>query len=141
MDQRYSDKLMNHQLKMTAQRRAIIELLEHSKGAHPTAEEIYERVRCSMPGIGIATVYRNLEVLTRVDILQKCSFEEGRARYEMCDHEREHYHHHFVCKRCGAIVEIEEDSLQEIEKELEKKGFRIIDHTLKLYGYCPGCSP
>lgn len=137
MDNCY-EKLNRSPYKLTAQRRAIIELLEQRRGSHLTAEEIYMEVKKDEPNIGLATIYRTLELLVSLDILRRSSFDDGKYRYEFCDDDR-HYHHHFICLECGRIDEVSEDDLQPLENALEKRGYKIIDHTLKLYGYCPHC--
>lgn len=139
MDNILSGRLAENKLKMTQQRRLILEILEHNRGEHLTADDLYLEVKKAMPGIGLATVYRTLELLARLDIIHKSSFDEGKYRYEICQ-QTGHYHHHFVCLNCGGISEVKEDLLHQLETDLESKGFRVVDHTLKIYGYCPNCS-
>lgn len=138
MKKTYIQRLNLNQFKLTSQRRAIFEVLENNKGRHLSAEEVFLEVRKKMPGIGIATVYRTLELLENLDILHKGSFDEGKFRYELSD-EKGHFHHHFICVDCGRIDEVREDYLQLIETEMERKGYQVSDHNLKLYGYCPEC--
>lgn len=132
------DKINNSPYKMTSQRRAVVDLLEQRQGSHLTAEDIYMEVKKSEPNIGLATVYRTLELLVSLDILHRSSFGDGKYRYEFCEDDR-HHHHHFICMECGNIDEIGEDDLQPLESALEKKGYQVVDHSLKLYGYCPQC--
>lgn len=133
----YQEKLRN--VRMTAQRKAILQVLEEMRGHHVTAEEVYLEVKKSMPGIGLATVYRTLELFSQMEILHKGSFDEGKHRFEFCEQHR-HFHHHFLCLECGGIFEVKEDYLQLIEGELERKGYVVTDHALKIYGYCPECA-
>jgi len=126
-------------LRFTPQRRAILEVLQARSGEHLSAEEIYELVKKGSPGIGLATVYRTLDLLVDTAIAHRLDFGDGRARYELARHE-EHHHHHLVCVECGTISEVNADLLQRIEEEVEaKNGFTVTDHHLKLYGYCRRC--
>lgn len=134
----YCQILNRYQYKLTSQRQAVLEVLEQTKGMHMTAEDIYNEVKGLHPKIGIATVYRTLELLARLEIVHKNSFDEGKFRYELCE-ENGHYHHHFLCNDCGAIIEVEKDYLNHLEGELEQRGFQIIDHNVQLFGRCPDC--
>jgi len=132
------DRINSSPYKLTSQRRAIVELLEKKQGCHLTAEEIFMEVKQLEPHIGLATVYRTLELLVTLDILRRSSFDDGKYRYEFCEDDR-HHHHHFICLVCGGIDEIGDDDLQSLESSLEKRGYQVVDHSLKLYGYCPPC--
>jgi len=132
------DKLAESNYKLTPQRRAILQVLEDNQGEHLSAEQIFFMVRSRLPNIGIATVYRTLELFAVLGLLRKTSFDEGKFRYELPDVDR-HRHHHLVCVGCGKIIEIEEDLLHQLEREVEKKGFQVIDHSLVIYGRCPSC--
>lgn len=108
------------------------------QGQHLTADEVYLFAKEKMPNIGIATVYRTLERLATIGVLYKSVFEPGRYRYELYD-DTSHYHHHVICLGCGMIFEVEEDLLFNLEQSLQNKGFKIVDHDLKFFGYCPAC--
>ncbi|MGE5544496.1 MAG: Fur family transcriptional regulator [Bacillota bacterium] len=138
MTDTYCQILNRNQCKITPQRRAVLDVLRQTSGAHMTAEDIYNEVKKINPRIGIATVYRTLELLARLEIVHKNSFDEGKYRYEFCKDDG-HFHHHFLCNNCGVIIEVEEDYLTLLEGELERRGFHISDHNLQLYGLCPNC--
>jgi len=135
----YQSKLAASQYKLTGQRATVLEVMINNRGKHLSAEEVLQQARELRPNIGIATVYRTLEKLASLEILYKGMFDSGKYLYELAD-DREHHHHHVVCVNCGSITEIKDDLLCELEKNIEKQGFRIIDHDLKFYGYCPKCS-
>lgn len=136
----YKSKLEASQYKLTGQRATVLEVMIRNCGKHLSAEEVLQQARLQRPNIGIATVYRTLEKLATLEILYKGMFDNsGKYRYELAD-DREHHHHHVVCMNCGSITEIKDDLLCELEKNLEKQGFRIIDHDLKFFGYCPNCT-
>lgn len=133
------EKLKNSVYRLTEQRIAVLNVMVNNKGQHLSAEEVLSKARDKMPNIGIATVYRTLEKLAELDILYKTMFAEGKYRYELAD-EKGHQHHHVICLSCGKILEVEEDLLNKLEEHLEKKGYEIINHELKIYGYCPECN-
>lgn len=134
------DKINQSPYKLTTQRRAVVELLEQRRGSHLTAEDIYLEVKKREPSIGLATIYRTLELLVSLEVLRRSSFDDGKYRYEFCEDDG-HYHHHFICLGCGGIDEVGEDDLQGLENSLEKRGYHVLDHSLKIYGYCPHCRP
>lgn len=124
--------------KLTQQRRLIVQNLLSEENDHPSAEEIYEMVRREDPELGLATVYRTLDLLQRLDIVHKVNFGEGKARYELRG--EQHQHHHLLCAECGLIQEVDEDLLGAVEEELmSRTGFCISDHEVKFYGLCPDC--
>jgi Fur family ferric uptake transcriptional regulator len=126
-------------LRLTPQRRAILGVLQVNAGKHLSAEEIHDLVKKGSPGLGLATVYRTLELLVDAAIAHRLDFGDGRARYELARQE-EHQHHHLVCVECGTISEVNADLLQRLEEMVEaKNGFTVTDHHLKLYGYCRRC--
>jgi len=139
MDQLITDKLQKAEFKLTRQRKAVLEVMLEKKGEHLSAEEVLHAARQKVPQLGIATVYRTLERLANLDLLYKTIFDEGKYRYEMSD-QADHQHHHILCLACGRIYEVEEGLLDSLEKYLEKDGFEIIDHQLKIYAYCPECT-
>ncbi|HIE39063.1 MAG TPA: transcriptional repressor [Anaerolineae bacterium] len=122
-------------LKITPQRRLIFGLLA-GDDTHPTAEEVYRRVRAVMPEVSRTTVYNTLRELVAlgglapVDNLSK----EG-TRYDTnTDH-----HHHLFCAKCHALVDIDRD-FEGIElPQEEAKGFRLVDYQVTFFGYCPDC--
>lgn len=130
-------------LKVTAQRMLVMEAIADHPGEHLTAEEIYELVKNKYPEIGLATIYRTVQVLVDLQIIDKVSFDDGFARYEMGELAREgrHHHHHAICQNCGAVISFEDDLLDALEQAVfDATGFRVTDHEVKLYGYCEKCS-
>lgn len=126
--------------KLTPQREAVLQVMQNNKGQHLAAEEVFIEARKMVPNIGIATVYRTLELLSNLDILYKTTFDEGKFRYELSEADNSHQHHHVICPACGRILEVEEDLLTQLEQHLEEKGYQVIDHQLKVYAYCPECT-
>lgn len=129
-------------LKLTGQRLLVLETMAEHPGEHLTAEEIFDLARRNYPEIGLATIYRTLQVLVELNVVDKISFDDGFARYELIeelDSER-HHHHHAICIGCKTVISLEEDLLEALEQELmENLGFAVTDHEVKLYGYCKKC--
>lgn len=123
--------------RITRQREAILRILLDHSDEHLTAENVYEMVKTEDPSIGLATVYRTLELLKDEEIINQLDFAEGCARYEY--HDQPH-HHHLVCMKCGRVVEFSDELLEQVEKAIAKEyGFEIVGHRLKFYGYCSEC--
>ncbi len=133
------EKLHENDYKITPQRRIILKVFLDHLEKHLSAEEIYNIVKESHPEIGLATVYRTLDLLAELEVLQKVNFGDGRSRYEFSDDEV-HHHHHLICLKCGAVTEFADDNLEALEKSIaDKSGFKILDHQLKFFGYCEKC--
>ncbi len=141
----FKQMLKEKKLKVTQQRLLVLELMAAHPGEHLTAEDIYELARERCPEIGLATVYRNLQVLVDLQLLDKLSLDDGFTRYELSqlpgeEQEKHHRHHHAICSGCGAVFSFEEDLLDTLEQSLcERLGFVVTDHEVKLYGYCRSC--
>lgn len=132
-------RLLEKGHKLTPQRWAIISIFLMNKGRHLSADDVYSTLKETYPNNGIATVYRTLELLEEIDVLNKIDFGDGRARYELTDDEA-HHHHHLICTSCGKIIEFEDDLLDSLEAAMERKtGFKIRDHVAKFYGLCADC--
>ncbi len=127
--------------KLTPQRRSVLNVMIQHLGEHLTAEEIYDEVRVECPDIGLATVYRTLQLLSDMKILMKLNLDDGITRYEMNLDEKHHHHHHLICENCGKILEVKYDLLDSVEKKIEAEyQFSIHNHKLKFYGLCKNCS-
>lgn len=127
--------------KLTPQRELTVEVLLEKEKDHLSAEEIYMLVKAKNTGIGLATVYRTLEILTELQVINKLTFQDGIARYDLNLNNEKHQHHHLLCMKCGKIEEVKNDMLLEIEQEIEREyQFIVKDHRLTFHGYCKVCS-
>ena len=135
------DKLKETGFKITPQRRAILEILLENDDKHLSSEEIYDMVRVSCPEIGLATVYRTIQLLSEVGLLSKLNLDDGCIRYEINLNKSDcHNHHHLICKNCSKIIEVQEDLLESIESKIQERyKFDIVDHDVKFYGLCEDC--
>lgn len=134
------ERMNRSRYKLTRQRSQIIETLVANAGEHLSAEEIYGLVSRQAPDIGLATVYRTLDLLENLGIIEKTNFGDGRARYELASPGHDHRHHHLICASCGTITEVKDDLLLALENTLEREyDFCITDHRLEFYGHCASC--
>jgi Fur family ferric uptake transcriptional regulator len=134
------EKLKEHGYKLTPQRRSILEIILETEGRHLSAEEIYELVKNKCPDIGLATVYRTMQMFEEVGLVYKHNFDDGRSRYELNHHNEYHQHHHLICVGCNKVIEVEEDLLEQLESGIESKyNFKINNHNVKFFGYCEKC--
>lgn len=137
---RIKKQLHEARYKLTPQRESILLVLLENEKDHLSAEEIYMLVKLKTPEIGLATVYRTLEMLTDLKILDKISFNDGLARYDLRKEGAKHFHHHLLCLECGDIEEVEDDLLGEVEKLIETDYFFLVkDHRLTFHGVCQKC--
>ncbi len=126
--------------KLTPQRRNTLNIIIENAGEHLSIEEIYDLVKKECPEIGLATIYRTLQLFEDIGLVSKHNFHDGCSRYELVDPKQDHHHHHLICLSCGEVSEMEGDLLEELEHEVQrKKGFEVTNHTLKFFGYCKNC--
>ena len=129
--------LVENSLKQTQQRKQVIECFLKAE-PHIDAERVYEDVHHLNPAIGLATVYRTLNLLNEAGLVLQCQFRDGRVIYELKVPDT--HHDHLICTMCQMIVEFED---KEIEKRQEiiadKYQFRLTSHRLDLFGICSSC--
>ena len=133
-------KLQARQYKMTPQREIVLQVFLKQDDKHFSAEEVHKILRDQEYEIGLATVYRTLDLLVELAILQKIEFGDGCSRYELAKATDGHHHHHLICHGCGEVMEFSDDLLETLEAEIEARcGFQIADHEVKFFGYCSKC--
>lgn len=136
-------RLKENGLKVTQQRLIVLQTLAENRDKHMTAEDIYEVVRENHPEIGLATIYRTIQLLLEMRLLDRIHLDDGCVRYEighLFTGDMRHNHHHLVCKICGKVIPFEDDLLEELEVHIEQDtGFHVLDHELKFYGQCKEC--
>lgn len=126
--------------KLTAQREETVRVLLENEDNHLTTEEIYMIIKDRVPEIGIATVYRTLELLKELHVVEKVNFGDGVYRFDLRRKDQAHFHHHLICTECGGVQEILEDWLLPLEKRVELEfGFKVEDHRLDFQGVCQSC--
>ena len=122
----------------TRQRLAVLEALG-SVDDFRSAQEVHEILSSSGSPVGLATVYRALQLYADngdVDVLRR---EDGEAIYRRCS---ETHHHHLVCRSCGATVEVEGPAVERWTTTMAAEhGFTDVSHSLEIFGTCATCSP
>jgi Fur family transcriptional regulator, ferric uptake regulator len=131
--------------RFTQLREFILDVLKNKKG-HLSVEDIYSNLVKKCSGVNLTTVYRNLEILVELGIVEKFDFGDGRARFELINElnqEDECGHHHLVCKICGKIIDFECSSVDKHKSEIEavenKYNFKIEEHLVQFRGLCSKC--
>jgi Fur family ferric uptake transcriptional regulator len=120
---------------MTRQREVILEELEKSR-AHPTADELYVRVRKRLPRISLGTVYRNLEMLCEAGLIRKLEMAGTQRRFDRCCDR----HDHVRCIRCGRIEDVPAGlAAATLSRVQQESDYEIVDHRLEFQGLCPRC--
>jgi Fur family ferric uptake transcriptional regulator len=134
----FQEWLKERGLKATSQRDDIARVFL-SSDRHITVEELYGEVKKVNPRVGYATVYRTLRLLRECGLAVERHFNDGEARYERAEGPKR-AHDHFICERCGRIVEFSGHEIETLEQRIAKKlGAVIARHRLELYGICREC--
>jgi Fur family transcriptional regulator, ferric uptake regulator len=121
-------------------RSAVVELIG-KQDCVLTAHEIADELRRRGREVGTATVYRTLELLEELKLVQRLDVGGTSARYEPALPGGEHHHHHLVCDRCGRVTPFEDPRLERaIESLASRLDYRVGDHDVILKGKCPTCA-
>ena len=128
-------------LKATGPRLKILEIFrrraEEGQPRHLSAEELYKILTAEGEEVGLATVYRVLAQFAAAGILVRRSFEHGTAVFELDDGS---HHDHLICVLCGKVVEFIDPTIEKLQKKVaEEQGYRLVDHSMALYGVCHEC--
>lgn len=127
-------------MRASAPRRAVLELIGGQECVL-SAQEIAEKLRAAGRGVGVATVYRTLDLLNELKLVQRLDLGGGSARYEPAMPGGEHHHHHLVCDRCGRVTPFEDVGLERaIERLSQRLEHRVGEHDVVLRGNCPRCA-
>ena len=129
-------RLKDKGITLTPQRIAIIEYMMNNKN-HPTADEIYNAIKKKYWTISVATVYSTLELLEELGEIQKI-YTDSSARYDW----NKKPHHHFICRKCGKIYDIEDEFTEicPIISVAKEQGYKIENIKAYFYGLCPKCA-
>jgi Fe2+ or Zn2+ uptake regulation protein len=120
----------------TPQRLAVVAVLMAQRG-HITAQALHAALRRIQPHVGLATVYRTLDLLVDCGLAQPFPQPNNEVRYAFCS---ARHHHHLVCTGCGSVEEVSGCTLQAIERDLEReRHFAIAEHALTFFGTCRDC--
>ena len=123
-------------LKITSQRALILEVIRHGEG-HMDADEVYRQARKKQPRLSLSTVYRNLQTMKRLGVLEEVHLDETHHHYEIKS-PTEHYH--LVCLGCGRVIEFQYPLTRLVKRNITAaKDFEITGSEFSLTGYCPAC--
>src|SRR4029079_11088537 len=118
-------------LRITEQRKTIARVLGDSED-HPDVETLHARAAAADPNISIATVYRTVRLFEEAGILERHEFGDGRSRYEAPADPHPAYQ---IDVDAGKVIEFVDEDLEDLQKKIaEKRGFRLVDHRMELYG-------
>jgi Fur family ferric uptake transcriptional regulator len=124
-------------VRATRQRAAIMALLD-SVDEFRSAQELHDELRRRGENIGLTTVYRTLQSLSSVDLVDMVRTDTGESVYRRCS--APDHHHHLVCRRCGSAVEVSGREVEAWAAEVaEAHGFSDVSHTIELFGTCAEC--
>ncbi len=127
------DLLKNKGVAVTIQRYAVLEYL-YNNPTHPTAEEIYQDLKKRFPTISEATIYNTLQLFKNHNLIQEITIEKGKSHF---DYETKP-HHHFLCRRCGRICDIDVEGCPLVGKKMID-GHRIEEVKPYILGICSKC--
>lgn len=125
-------------LRVTGPRRGVAQLLSEREGQF-TAEELLAESQRRGLGIGRATIFRSLELLGRLNLVERVDLPSGEHAYLLCEPE---HHHHVICSQCGRAASFGMDDRglpERLEQVARATGYRIDAHRLEVYGRCPDC--
>ncbi len=122
--------------RITSARRALLEALLEAEGHHLTAQDLADAVQRAVPDVHLSTVYRSLESLEEMGIVDHAHLGHGRAVYHLADEP----HQHLVCERCESVVEVPDDVFAELAATVRRAyGFVIRAHHFAVVGRCAVC--
>ncbi|TAM72922.1 transcriptional repressor [bacterium] len=127
--------LIQSRYRLTRQRAAVLRVLQ-ADGGHLDAEEIHERAKEELSSLGLATIYRTLDLLRELGLVQMVQYPNAAARYEA----RLDKHHHLLCTRCHELSDVEAPHLDELVGQIAAGvGFEPRDFKLQVSGLCRRC--
>jgi Fur family ferric uptake transcriptional regulator len=130
--------LQRKSLKLTSQRRRIVEHILDMPKTHFAADDLVDQFRDETPRVSKATVYRALAVLVEAGILEQHDFGESHKVFEVSEG-REH-HDHLMCTSCHKIIEFRNDEMEALQEKIaEGLGFHPTHHSQNIYGICKDC--
>lgn len=138
--EKISEKLKEAGYKLTPQRAVTVATLLENQTKLLTAEEIFMAVKIKNPAIGLATVYRTLDLLDELSIVNKKQFHDGLTRYDVFISSNKIQPYYLVCSNCGKMQEIKGDMFSDISSYVQTKyQFIVKVHDVTFHGICDIC--
>ena len=129
-------QLQNNGYRLTQARRAVVEIIQ-SSGRALTPVEVFDMARKRYPALGLVSVYRTLEKLEQLHLIQRVHQPQGCQAFIAESNKHEHL---LLCQNCGQVTFFEGDDLETLIKSISKKtGYQIREHWLQLFGLCQSC--
>lgn len=135
----FKELLKNNSLKFTKQREVVLKTL-YEKNEHFTPDDLYILLKNTYPqlNVGIATVYRTLNLLEESQMATSISFGVAGKKFELAN---KPHHDHMICKNCGLIIEFRNNKIEQLQLEIaQSHHFQITSHLMQLRGICEKCS-
>lgn len=122
--------------RLTEARRVVAQLVADQSG-HFSAADLVAAAATRRLGIGRATIFRTLDVLAALDLVERIDLPTGEHAYVACEPS---HHHHVVCSACGRSEDVDDAGLRTVVRAIARRtGFRVDEHKLELFGLCPTC--
>lgn len=136
--QRLVQELRDHGFRVTPQRAIILETIAHGDD-HQSANQVYRAAKERLPGLNLATVYRTLDALHRVGMVDVFSAHAQNIEFSL--HDSENPHDHLVCRNCGQVLEIPADASRGLSGQVANAyGFEVEIGHLMITGLCADCA-
>jgi len=135
---RFQSYLRSHGLKMTRPRELVFREILSAPRVHANADEIHRRLRAKKKEVGLATIYRTLNLLVRSGLVTAVDLGEGHSHFE--PEWSDTAHGHLICLACGRVQEFAQAGIQEAVKRIgEDEGYRLDKFSLQVFGFCRDC--
>jgi Fur family ferric uptake transcriptional regulator len=135
--ERLAKQLRERGFRVTPQRRIILETIAHT-GGHLSVQEVYLATSERLPGLNVATIYRTVDSLHKAGMIDVFSSEHGPDRFSLRD--AQNPHGHLVCRKCGQILEVDLQFLEQLAKMVHQETQFIVDaNHLTMFGLCRAC--
>jgi Fe2+ or Zn2+ uptake regulation protein len=135
---RFQVFLRAHGLKMTRARELVFREIMSSPGVHPNADEVHRRLRAKRREVGLATIYRTLNLLVRSGLVSAVDLGESHSHFE--PEGKASAHGHLICLSCGRVQEFSQTGIQEALSGIARdKGYRLDKFSLQVFGFCREC--
>lgn len=135
----YLARVKEKGLKITSQREAVLDLFVRDNSSK-TPCMVHKKLKKKVPSIGLPTVYRVLEEFKEIGLMVRIPSEDRRLYYGLCHLPGHKHHHHFVCRKCKKVEEVEQCNLKTVSDFIHRKlGAVVESHSLQLEGLCADC--
>lgn len=128
------DKFRSKSYKITPQRLGIFKILENNL-EHPSAEDIFAKIKKTYPTISFTTVYKTLDILERMGEILKITIDDERKHYDP----NTETHHHIICTECNKISDVDADSVSPQLSDEILEEFTPVRYHVSFYGTCKNC--